>query len=236
MRIRFLLIAAMFLTGCGSSALIEPGHRGLLFEAYRGGPNNPGGLHDEVLAPGTHFIPDGARVDDFDVTYSMRREPLHVVTSEGLPVDAEISIVYRPIIAELYQLDTELGPHYYTDVIGPELRAASRACFAAHSISELPDAHSKLEDEIEADVRRRVVGKHVEIATVTFEGVKLPPEIVGAIRARILAENEASKKKAEAESQVAQEKISADAAWEKEKIELERNVERRRLAREAEGK
>jgi regulator of protease activity HflC (stomatin/prohibitin superfamily) len=182
MRLRLLLIAAMFLTGCGSSAFIEPGHRGLLFEAYRGGANDPGGLHDEVLAPGTHLIPEGARVDDFDVTYSTHREPLHVLTSEGIAIDAELSIIYRPIIAELYQLDTEIGPHYYTNVIEPEFRAASRACFAAHSITDLPDAHSKLEEEIEANVRRRVVGKHIEIASVTFEGVKLPPEIVNAAR------------------------------------------------------
>ncbi|MEO9231887.1 MAG: SPFH domain-containing protein [Polyangiaceae bacterium] len=158
--------------------MIEPGHRGLLFNPYRDGVSDPaGGLHDLVLVPGAHFIPEGARVDDFDVTYSTRREPLHVLTSEGIAIDAEMSIIYRPIITELYQLDAEVGPNYYAEVIGPEFRAASRACFAAHSITDLPDQHSKLEEEVEANVRRRVVGKHVEIASVTFEGVKLPSEI-----------------------------------------------------------
>jgi hypothetical protein len=91
-----------------------------------------------------------------------------------LPRRLRRSVDQRSIIAELYQLDTEIGPRYYTNVVGPEFRAASRACFAAHSIKDLPDAHSKLEEEIEANVRRRVVGKHIEIASVTFEGVTLP--------------------------------------------------------------
>ena len=72
--------------------------------------------------------------------------------------------------------------------------------------------------------RRRVFGKHVEIVSVTFESVQLPPEIANAAREREAAALRASKQKLEKE-----------AEWANEKLELEHNVERQRLKREAEG-
>ena len=226
-----VLLLAMLLgpcaTGCGG-AIVEPGHRGLLFDP------NKGGLQHEILAPGYHRVASG-RVEDFDVTYSTRAEPLHVVSLEGLALDVRVSVIFRPIIAELYALDTEIGPDYYNAVVGPEFRAAVRACFAQHSYVDLTKRYEGLESQIESDVRRRVTGKHVEVASVTFESVALPPELVTAVRERLLAEETARKKKVELESAAEREKMESDRAWEREKLELQRNVERRRLEREAAG-
>jgi regulator of protease activity HflC (stomatin/prohibitin superfamily) len=193
MRMRAMAILAMILsTGCGESALIEPGHRGLVFNPHRGG------LHDEVLMPGRYLLPPDGRMEDFDVTYTTRREHIHALTTEGLPVDAEMAIIYRPVIAELYALDTEIGQNYYDEVVGPEFRSASRACFAAHSFSELRDVKSVLEDEVESNLRRRVVAKHIEISAVILEGVQLPPELANAIRDRMVAaEHEKQKRETE---------------------------------------
>jgi regulator of protease activity HflC (stomatin/prohibitin superfamily) len=186
-------LLVIFSTGCGASAQIEPGHRGLVFNPYRGG------LHDQVLMPGRYLLPPDAQMEDFDVTYTTRREHIHALTSEGLPIDAEMAIIYRPVIAELYALDTEIGQNYYDELIGPEFRSASRACFAAHSISDLRDVKSVLEDEVEGNLRRRLVAKHIEIAAVTLEGVQLPPAIVNAIRDRTAAaESEKQKREIEA--------------------------------------
>ena len=83
-------------------------------------------------------------------------------------------------------------------------------------------------------MRQRLKGKHIEIASVTFDSVQLPPEVVTAIRDRVVAENIAKKHALEVEAQAKQDKLEADAAWEKEKLELQRNAERRQLQRAAE--
>jgi len=216
-----LSVPATLFLGCASTT-IEPGHRGLAFDPAKGG------LQREVLSPGVHRE---ARIDDFDVTYSTRAEPLHVLSSEGLSLEVRVSVVYRPIIAELYELDSEIGPHYYEEVVGPEFRAAARATFATHSFIDLTKGSTALEDQIETELRRRIAGKHIEIASVTFESVQLPPELVTAVRERLLAEQLAQKKKLEDE----RDKAASEQAWQKEKLELERNVERKRLEREAAG-
>jgi hypothetical protein len=66
-------------------------------------------------------------IDDFDMTDTTRAERLPVRSREGLEVDLQIGVIYRPIISELYQLDTEIGPNYYAEVVGPEFRSACPA-------------------------------------------------------------------------------------------------------------
>jgi prohibitin 1 len=160
--------------------MIEPGHRGVLFDSHRG-------LMHEILPPGYHRLGMHERIDDFNVKFAARHETLRLVTSEGLAVEVGLSVIHRPIISELYELDAEIGPTYYDDVIGPELRSAALACVASHSFVDVVKASRHLEDEIELDLRSRISGKHVEIAGVTLERVVLPPEIANAIRNKVAA-------------------------------------------------
>jgi regulator of protease activity HflC (stomatin/prohibitin superfamily) len=186
------LAAPLFATlGCGG-ATIQPGHRGLLFD-----PNT--GLQREVLAPGYHPLGASRRIDDFDVTYNRRAEPLRVLTAEGLVVELQMSVAYRPIISELYELDTEIGRGYYDAVVGPETRSAASEVAGHHSFLDFMRRHELLENEIEAATRRRLAGRHIELAAVTLERVQLPPEVVAAVKARVVAEEESATAKAEAE-------------------------------------
>src|SRR5579859_7123140 len=149
--------------GC-SGALVEPGHRGLLFDPQEG-------LKHEVLPPGYHHLSTLClraacpRVDDFDVTFSTHKEEIRTNSQEGLQIDMRLAVIYRPIISELYELDTEVGPSYYDEVVGPEFRSAARGVLARHSYTELVAKNRQIEDEIENEVRQRIHGKHVEIAS-----------------------------------------------------------------------
>ncbi len=174
-----MALALTLSAGCGH-AVIEPGHRGLVFDPKAG-------LEREILVPGEHHLAGGARVVDFPVIYVGHKEDLSVLTVEGLPVHVQINVVTRPIISELYELDTEIGPRYYDEVVGPEARSAGRAVVAHHELAELSAASVKLEDEIERALRQRVEGRHVEVASVVITDVTLPNEIDQAVRERLAA-------------------------------------------------
>ncbi len=171
---RLVMLLAIMLTGC-AGVEIQPGHRGVVVA---------GEGASEILVPGYHHLTASQRVDDFDVTYSRRATSLRVVTSEMLPITVDVSVTYRPIIAELYGLDTEIGAGYYETIIAPELRASALACLARHSFVELPKLGTALADEVETELRRRTRGRHIEIAAVSFTNVVLPPEIANAIAVR----------------------------------------------------
>jgi regulator of protease activity HflC (stomatin/prohibitin superfamily) len=184
-----LTIAALVAACAGcSGAMIAPGHRGLAFDPKRG-------LQHEVLQPGYYRLPGGAHIDDFDVTYTSKPETLHGLTVEALPIEVHARVIYRPIVAELYLLDTEIGPDYYAEVIGPELRSSFLATLARHSYVDLAKKPDGIEDEVEAAVRERLRGRHVEISSVAIESIDVSPELAAAVRDRILRAERAEREK-----------------------------------------
>jgi regulator of protease activity HflC (stomatin/prohibitin superfamily) len=217
-----LLIASLLGWGC---ATVEPGHRGLYFDVRRG-------LQHEVLTPGLHWTGFFDRIEDFDVTYSTRNEEVRTTSAEGLQLDLRLAVIYRPVISELYELDTEIGTEYYKEVIGPEFRSAARGVFARHSYLELLRKNEQIENEIENDLRRRTAGKRVEIASVTLEGIQYAPEIARAVQDKLAAEqdagrqktvleNEAMRRKLDLEHQAEQARISSEAALRAKQQETE---------------
>jgi prohibitin 2 len=237
-----VILAAGATAGCATTT-IEPGHRGLYFEP------TGGGLKREVLQPGKYKLGwcflycTSNRVDDFDVTYSTRTEEIHTQSLEGLDIALKLSVIYRPVVTELYQLDTEIGPNYYEEVIGPEFRSACRGVFARHSYAELQRKNESIENEVEAEVRRRTGGRHVEISSITLETVSYAPEIAEKIRQKIAGEQEAArqqaaitwdaeKKKQIATAEALQKKLGLEQEAEQQKLELSTQAETARFKAE----
>jgi len=222
---RWIVILIIASSGCG--AVIEPGHRGLMFKPHSGG------LQHDVLGPGWWHLPGiGARMDDFDVTYSTQKEQLHVVSKEGAEMDVRMSIRYRPIVSELYDLDVEIGPDYYDEVIGPEFRSATRGLFARHSYLGLLEQNEKLENEIEAELQRRVTGKHIEISSVTMEQIKVAPQVMAVNQARILGEQEALRKRTADEDEAKRIKLGIEHQREQERLRAEAEIARKEHERQ----
>jgi regulator of protease activity HflC (stomatin/prohibitin superfamily) len=217
MRTLFVVLALSMCAGCG--AVVEPGHRALLFD-----PRNKG-LQHEVLGPGYYRVGAYGRLDDFDVTYSTHKEIIHTTSGEGLTLDIHLAAIYRPVVAELYELDTEIGQNYYDEVVGPELRSAARGVFARHSYQELAVKNEKIEDEIEADLRRRINGKHVDIGSITMESIEYAPEIAAADRAKLIGERESARQKAQIENEALKQKLALQLQAEQAKISAERSAE-----------
>jgi len=226
-----LTIVSCALAACAYQT-VEPGHLGLRYEAH-------GGLKRDNLPEGRYNLGwclwrDCGRIVDFDVTFSTHHEELKTTSQEGLALDLTLSVIYKPIIAELYELDTEVGQNYYDEVVGPEFRSAASGVFARHSYTELAAGKEKIEDEIERDVQRRIKGKHVVISSVTLESIAYAPEIQTATRERIVGEQEAVRQKAamdndalkqqrqiEQETQRTQQRIQNETAEQELKLRMD---------------
>ena len=217
MRTLFAVLALGICSGC-TGAVVEPGHRALFFD-----PREKG-LHHEVLGPGYYKVGMYGRLDDFDVTYSTKKEQVRTTSAEGLQLDLRLAIIYRPIVAEIYDLDTEIGPNYYDEVIGPEFRSAARGVFARHSYLDLQKHNEKIEDEIEVDLRRRIQGKHLEVSSITMEAIDYAPEIVAAVRAKLVGEQESARQKAAIESDALKRKLELSLHAEQEKLNADASV------------
>jgi prohibitin 2 len=226
------LAASSILTGCVHAAVVQPGHRGILFDPMAG-------LKHEVLAPGYYHLANACkemkcpRVDDFDVTYSTAKEQVRAHSTEGLGLDTHMAIVYRPVISELFQLDTEVGANYYDEVVGHEVRSAAIGVLARHSYTELRVHNREIEDEIEKEVRERIKGKHVEIDSITME-IDYAPEIEQAMRAKAVGEQDAARQKAFLENDALKRKLELEHSAEQARLKAETEAEQTKLTNEAE--
>jgi regulator of protease activity HflC (stomatin/prohibitin superfamily) len=244
-----MIAIVMTAAGCAGT-LVEPGHRALLFD-----PAN-GGIQHEVLQPGWYrtacgvFTPANKcpRVDDFDVTFSTAKEDVHSLSLEGLPLDLHIAVVYRPIVSELYLLDTEIGTNYFGEVVGPEFHSAAIGVFAHTSYQDLQKKNGAIEDEIEKELRKRLRGRHVEVSSVLIEKVNYDPRIMESLQARVVTQeqtlaerqredNAAALEKHRIEIQTEQvqsravhKKTELAVETEQKKLELEANAEQKKLA------
>lgn len=227
----FLVLMSAAAIGCGRQA-VEPGQRGLRYD-----PHN-GGVKPEVLQPGLHGLGwcvfrDCGYVETYDITYQKRKETVFTPSSEGLAMDVKIGVMFRPVISELYQLHTEIGKDYYDVVIGPEFRSAARNVLARHSYTTLVGSLEKIEDEIETEVRRRTIGKHIEVASITLEEVKYASaEIASAVEKRLIGQQEAARQKAAIEATAAREKMQLELAAAQAKLKSETEATQARLASE----
>jgi hypothetical protein len=107
--------------------------------------------------------------------------------------------------------------------------------FARNSYLDLQARNEKLEDEIEAELRRRVEGKHVAIESVLLESVSYAPEIVTAVRSRLVGEQDAARQKAMMETEGSRKKREIELAAEERRLGAENEMLRKRLEIETEA-
>ncbi len=221
--------------GCAAGVTVQPGHRALLFD-----PSN-GGIQHEVLQPGRYKTPcpfwkaEAAcpTVVDFDVTFSTSKKTLHALSQEGLPLDLAIAVTYRPIVSELYLLDTEIGPNYFDEIIGPEFQSAAIGVFATTSYLDLHKRNGVIEDAVEKQLRDRLKGKHIEISRVNIENVAYAPEIRQSETERVVSQEQSLRDKQLMENAAMQKKRQLELAAQTRKLELETASEQKKLELEA---
>jgi hypothetical protein len=84
--------------------------------------------------------------------------------------------------------------------------------------------NQQIEDEMEAEVRARIKGKHVEISSVTMERIDYAPEIAAAVRAKIVGEQEALRQKAAIQNDSLKKKLELEHAAEEAKLRGEEQL------------
>ena len=222
-------------TGC-AGVTVNPGHRGILFD-----PGNSG-VQPEVLKPGwvsvtcPFWVPDGQckRVDDYDVTYQTSTEQFHVLSKEGLPMDVQIAVSYRPVISELYLLDTEIGSKYFDKVIGPEFRNASIGVFSKESYQDLQRLNGEIESKIEKRLRERLKGKHLEVSSVFIQHVAYDPTILQQQQQEVVSRQELETNKQLRANKYEEEKQRLSLQTETKELDIE--AQKKLLSAETEKK
>ena len=84
--------AALALNGCaGQTAVVDPGHLGIVFDPMHG-------VRHDAVGPGFYRLSSWCRamkcprIDDFDITFSTKKEDVATTSQEGLGLELHLAI------------------------------------------------------------------------------------------------------------------------------------------------
>jgi regulator of protease activity HflC (stomatin/prohibitin superfamily) len=182
-----LLAFAPLQSGC-RCPVVGSGHAGIVFETFGKGTKR------EVYGEGMHVLPIWNEMITYDLRVNEMKEQLSVLSNNGLELKVHASVRYMPKRAEIFELQTEIGPRYSDIVIGPVVRSEARKVFGRYAPEEIYSTkREEIEKQIYDEVTKALQQKHVIVEAILVRDVELPEAIKNAIADK-LAEEQRSQK------------------------------------------
>ncbi|MCF6346692.1 MAG: prohibitin family protein [Flavobacteriaceae bacterium] len=211
----FLAVIAIILFS-KSFVTVDRGEAGVLWKRFGGGVV----IDQPPLGEGFHVVAPWNRVDIYNVRQqNMFIKDMEVLSSNGLEIKLDVSVLYQPKIDELGLLHKTRGENYLDVVIIPEVRSAGRSIVGRYTPEQLYSSkRDVIQKEIFDEVLKKAIRQHVQINDILVRDVTLPPTIKDAIERKLRQEQESleyefrlEKATKEAEKQRIEAKGKADA-------------------------
>jgi regulator of protease activity HflC (stomatin/prohibitin superfamily) len=210
----FLIIVAIIFIS-KSTVTIGSGERGVLYRTFGGGVVTDKPPLDE----GFHFVLPWNKVFKYEVRQQELFEHMKVLSSNGLDINLDASVWYKPNESELGLLHKSIGRNYLERVIKPAIRSATRSVVGRYTPEQIYSSkRDVIQSEIDLETKKILDNKHIELLSVLVRDVTLPNTIKDAIERKLGQEQESleyefrlQKARKEAEKQRIEAKGKADA-------------------------
>ena len=182
-----IFVALIFLFR--SAVNIGYGEAGVVWKRFGGGT-----VTDKpALSEGFRIIAPWNKVYVYNIKQQEEFESgMRVLSSNGLEISLDVSVLYQPIIEDLGLLHKTKGEDYLNIVIVPEIRAVARSVIGRYTPEQLYSTkRDAIQNEIYEETKKKVEPQHVQINSVLVRDVTLPPSIKEAIQRKLTQEQEA---------------------------------------------
>jgi len=182
-----------------SVKVIEPGKVGVqsLF----------GKVQPDVLESGLHFIDPIVEVTEFDArtqNYTMSAvstegdktgdDAIRVLSSDGLEVTIDLSVLYRVTPSKTPFILQNLGPEYVEKIVRPVARTAIRDNAVAYeAVSLYSTKRAEFQTKIYGAIYTAFAKNGIELQSVLVRNITLPASVKASIESKINAEQDAQK-------------------------------------------
>jgi regulator of protease activity HflC (stomatin/prohibitin superfamily) len=210
------LLLLGLLVGAASLTVVPAGHRGVVFNVFRG-------VQPWALGEGLHVVsPLVSQVTTYDVrsqTYSMvaggedpdkkgQADTLWAPTVDGLKVGLDVTVRFRPDPDRLPDLHASVGPEYQEKVVRPQIRNITRMVVSEYAIMDIYGrSRAGIQQQIFDRLKGRFAADGVVLEDVLLRNVAVSPDFEKAIEAKMTA----AQKVQEMEFHVQQARMRAEA-------------------------
>jgi prohibitin 1 len=185
--VTIIALVALFLIGyCWPQMVhtIQSGEAGVLWKRFGGGT-----AVDSVYTEGTAIIAPWDRLYIYNVRLQNVDHKARMLSKDGLEVELDLSIRYRPVEKTIGRLHKDVGPEYVNALIIPELESAVREVVAHFKADELYSTKSReVQQDITAIGARQAYDKYFLIDDILIRSISLSPETQAAVHQKIEAQ------------------------------------------------
>ena len=169
-----------------SAVNIGYGEAGVLFKTFGGGVV----VDEPPLGEGFHIIAPWNKVYLYNVKQQeVFESQMQVLSSNGLEISLDVSVLYQPKASELGLLHQTKGSNYLDIVIVPNIRAVARSVVGRYTPEQLYSTkRDAIEEEIFEELKKGVESQHVQINDVLVRDVTLPNTNKQAIERKLSQE------------------------------------------------
>ena len=164
------------------------GEAGVLFKTFGGGvvtdkPPKGEGFH--IIAPWDDLFV-------YNVKQQEVLESMQVLSSNGLEISIDVSVLYQPVYDKLGLLHQTKGENYLNSVLLPNIRAVARSVVGRYTPEQLYSTkRDAIQNEIFTETRDDVLGQYIQLNSVLVRDVTLPTAIKEGIERKLVQEQEA---------------------------------------------
>lgn len=154
-----------------------------------------GMVSDNTLKPGVNIVNPVARIIKYSFKTQEIKENMTVPSKEGLPVQLEISLLFKvdPGMANDIYKSVEAGD-YLNVILIPQFRSVVRGVTAKFEAKALyTGAREQLADEITTELQKNVGNRGITIENAPLRQIILPPGLSKSIEEKLQAEQESQR-------------------------------------------
>ncbi len=170
-----------------SAVTIDAGHAGVLYETLGDGVDSD----KAPLGPGFHLILPWNKVIDYETRQQEVPETMSVLSSNGLDIKLDASVLYEPDVINLGRLHNQKGENYLNRVLQPAIRSAARSVVGRYTPEQLYSSkRDAIQEEIFQETEKIVKDQYINLKSILIRDVTLPNTIKEAIERKLRQEQE----------------------------------------------
>ena len=204
----FLLVFGVTLLWPYCVIYIASGHAGVYYSLLFGGTNTQHIRHE-----GIQFKLPWDTIFDYDVRIQQLTYRYSVISSDGLTVQFNTSVRWRPRMESLGLLQKNIGPDYSQKIVIPETQTALREVVGNTPIDQIYSTNVLILQRAVVRAVEDISGKYIVVDNILITDVDIPEALRKAIEAKVtqfqnslqydyvlsVAKKEAERKRIEAE-------------------------------------
>lgn len=163
---------------------VYPGEAAVVWRRFGGGTSET-----ELYLEGLHIFPPWDKVYKYNIRKQGRALPQKVLCSNGLEIDVQAAVRFRPHRHKLPIIHKWYGPNYVEVLIVPEVRAAIQEIIGQYQPEQVYALRRSHLEWRMFQVAARAIGRDdIELLDLTVTSIHLPPRIQNAVQDKLVEE------------------------------------------------